>query len=85
MSQHRFLSSMPRRVDRAPQVKRHVGPYYGYQLKRVFVALPVVPDEPDDLSLKERFISWWMGRVWPVALLIVVTVAVIVMAFVANI
>ena len=43
----------PRRIDRGPQAKRHVGPYYGHDLRRV------LSPEPTDASFIERLAEWW--------------------------
>ena len=53
----------PRRADRGPQAKRHVGPYYGDALRRVLAPSP----EP---SLIERVTEWYLSRRWPAAVLV---------------
>ena len=48
----------PRRVDRAPQPKRHEGPYYGHDLRRV------IAPEPTDPSLVDRAFEWYLRNEW---------------------
>lgn len=43
----------PRRLDRAPQAKRHEGPYYGSALARLLAAVP-----PDDAHDRDRQMTW---------------------------
>jgi hypothetical protein len=42
-----------RPIDRAPQPKRHTGPYYGSALKRLLAAVP-----PESAHDRDRQITW---------------------------
>ena len=42
-----------RPIDRAPQPKRHTGPYYGSALRRLLAAVP-----PDDAHDRDRQMTW---------------------------
>jgi hypothetical protein len=66
------LAPDPRPSDRAPQVKRHEGPYYGYRLREVLAD----PDEPSIVEREARRAWLWVG--------IVVVIAAIAFAFVVN-
>jgi len=63
----------PRRSDRAPQAKRHTGPYYGERLRRVLAP------EPTDPGWIERVTEWYGGltvrSAWVVLVLTVLAVA----------
>ena len=43
----------PRRIDRADQAKKHEGPFYGEQLRRL------LSPEVTDPSWLDRFTDWW--------------------------
>ena len=56
----------PRRLDRAPQAKRHEGPYYGSALARLLAAVP-----PEDAHDRDRQVGWLIVMVAvPVALIL---------------
>ena len=63
----------PRRLDRAPQAKRHEGPYYGSALARLLAAVP-----PDDAHGRDRQMTWLIVMIAVPAALILA--ALIVMA-----
>ena len=66
----------PRRIDRAAQPKRHTGPYYGSQLRRVL-------DPPPEQSIAERITTYYAAHRWPAAALLVIGCALIGLSIVA--
>ena len=59
----------PRRIDRAAQPKRHTGPYYGSQLRRVLAP------EPTDPSFIDRVADYYFEHRWPTIVLLVLGAA----------
>ena len=66
----------PRRLDRAPQAKRHVGPYYGHALRRVLAGTP-------PRSVVDRLTTWYCARRWPAYALLALGCALLGAAIVA--
>ena len=62
----------PRRLDRAPQAKRHTGPYYGSALARLLAAVP-----PDDAHDRDRQMTWLIVMIAVPAALILAALIVL--------
>jgi hypothetical protein len=78
MKRKDFLSQ-PRPIDRAPQLKRHEGPYYGDDLKKLLEGI-----EPG--SLVERLSEFYYAIPTLVAVIFIVAMAAAVtFAFIAFI
>jgi len=66
------LDPNPRRIDRGPQAKRHEGPYYGEQLRRLIAA-----EEPTSKHDRDAQMAWLI-------VMVVVPAAVLVAALITS-